>query len=283
MNALNGIVNAVFDLLCRPAASLGSLTVLIALSGAFGVLALIAFKHLSFQKRIKAAKDLVKAHMIEIRLYQDDLWIVGRAIGNVLWRNGQYLGLNLVPLVPLALPFTMVAAQLVTRFGFEPAPVHAPQEALLAGQGTTLEIQLDAGQSARISELAVRYPQGLEPVSPLVRIPERGRAFQEFVARAPGHYSIELALGAETLTKEFCAGVGAPRMQPERGRGFISALLWPAEPMLPSDSVFEQISFRYPEHEFAWLPDGTEGVLLFFLIVSMLFGLALMKPLHVQI
>ncbi len=283
MNALNGLANALFDLLCKPVASLGWLTVLILLSGLFGVLALIAFKHLSFQRRIKAAKDLVKAHMIEIRLYQDDLRIVGRAIGKVLWRNGQYFALNLVPLVPLALPFTIVAAQLVTRFGFEAAAVHAPGEALLAGQGTTLAIELQRDESGRIRELEVRYPAGLEAISPLVRIPETGKAFQEFVARAPGCYTIELALGGEVQTKTFCAGRSAPQMQPERGRGFVSALLYPAESTLPPSSAFERLSFRYPEREFDWLPDGPTGVLLFFLVVSMLFGLALMKPLHVQI
>jgi hypothetical protein len=283
MNALNGIANGLFDLLCRPAASLGWLTVLILLSGIFGVLALVAFKHLSFQRRIKAAKDLIKAHMIEIRLYQDDLKIVGRAIGKVLYRNAQYLGLNLVPLVPLALPFGIVAAQLVTRFGFVPAPVHASTQPLLAGQGTTLSIQLSEAASARVRELELHYPKGLVPVSPLVCAPETGRAFQEFVARAPGCYTIELSLGGEKQTKEYCAGEATPQMQPERGQGFFEALLYPAEPTLPSDSAFKHLSFRYPEREFAWLPDGPEGVLLFFLVVSMLFGLVLMKPLNVQV
>ena len=283
MNALNGIANGLFDLLCRPAASLGWLTVLVLLSGIFGVLALIAFKHLSFQRRIKAAKDLIKAHMIEIRLYQDDLRIVGRAILKVLGRNAQYLGLNLVPLVPLALPFGIVAAQLVTRFGFVPAPVHAPTQQLLAGQGTTLAIQLSESARQRVGELELHYPKGLVPVSPLVRVPETGRAFQEFVARTPGCYSIELVLGGERETKQYCAGEATPQLQPERGQGFFSALLYPAEPTLPSGSAFARVSFRYPEREFRWLPDGPEGVLLFFLVVSMLFGLALMKPLHVQV
>jgi len=283
MNALNGLVNALFDLVCRPAASVGSMTMLVLLSAVFGVLALVAFKYLSFQKRIKAAKDLIKAHMIEIRIYQDDLWIVGRAILKVLWRNGQYLGLNLVPIIPLALPFCIVAAQLVTRFGFEPAPVHATQSTLLAGAGTTLSIQLTGEAYERVKDLEVRYPQGLEPVSPLVRLPESGKAFQEFVARAPGRYTIELKLGAETQTKLFCAGESTPQMQPERGRGFFAALLYPAEPTFGSDSSFQRLAFVYPAREFRWLPSGPEGVLLFFLVVSMLAGLVVMKPLKVQI
>ena len=256
---------------------------LILLSAVFGVLALVAFKHLSFQKRILAAKNRIKAHMIEIRLYQDDLGIVGRAILKVLYRNGQYLALNLVPIIPLALPFTIVAAQLVTRFGFDPAPVHAQGSVLLAGQGTTLEVRFTPAARARADEIEVHFPEGLEPVSPIVRVPDRGCAWQEFVARKPGRYEIEITLDGEVHKKQFCAGVAAPSMQPERGRGFFSALLWPAEPTLPSDSGLEQISFRYPEHVLPWVPAGPSGVLLFFLVVSMIFGAAAMKPLKVQI
>jgi hypothetical protein len=90
-------------------------------------------------------------------------------------------------------------------------------------------------------------------------------------------------LAGERETKEYCAGVAAPQMQPERGRGFFAALLWPAEPALASPSRIAGLSFRYPERELPWLPAGPAGVLLCFLVSSMLFGLAVMKPLRVQI
>ncbi len=286
MNLVNGIANALFGLLDGPVRWFGPLPTLVLVSGVFGVLALIAFKHLSFQKRIKATKDRIKAHLIEIRIYQDDLGIVGKAILKVLGRNLQYLALNLLPIVPLALPFTIVAAQLVTRFGFAPVPVSAPADALhvtLAGQGTTLHIQLARGSEARVSELSLRYPPGVEAVSPLVRDPFAGEAWQEIVARAPGEHRIEIALGAETQEKLFAAGVQPARLQPERGSGFWSALLWPAETSFGSGSGFERVSFEYPAREIAWLPSGPGGVLVVFLISSMLFGLLLMKPLKVQV
>lgn len=286
MNLVNGIANALFDLLCGPVRWFGPLPTLVLVSGVFGVLALIAFKHLSFQKRIKATKDRIKAHLIEIRIYQDDLAIVGKAILKVLGRNLQYLALNLVPIVPLALPFGLVAAQLVTRFGFAPVPVAGPAVAgatHLAGSGTTLRIQLAPGSEARVAELRVTYPPGVEAVSPLVRDPFAGEAWQEIVARAPGEHAIEIALGAEKEAKLLAAGTQPARLQPERGRGFWSALLWPAERSFGSDSGFERVSFEYPAREIAWLPAGPGGVLLVFLLSSMLFGALLMKPLKVQV
>jgi hypothetical protein len=53
--------------------------------------------------------------LIEIRIYSDDPRIFLRAIGLTLWANLRYLTLNLLPFVPLSIPFTLVIAQCVVR------------------------------------------------------------------------------------------------------------------------------------------------------------------------
>src|SRR5688572_15086974 len=152
MNALNALATKVFDVLLAPFELAGREVALLAISGIFGVLALLAFKHISWQKGIKATKDRIKGHLIEIRIYQDDLPIVSKAIGRVLARNLQYLALNLGPFLPLAVPFTFVVAQLVVRYGFDPVPVtgtHATaalvgeRQLALAGEGLSLAIEGD--------------------------------------------------------------------------------------------------------------------------------------------
>src|SRR5690349_10549423 len=120
MNPLNHASTRIFDTLLAPLEHLPFPSAIVAVSAVFGVLGLVAFKHLSAQKRISAAKEKIKAHLIEIRIYQDDLAIVGKAIGKVLLRNFQYLGLNLGPFVPLSIPFVLVLSQLVVRYGFRP-------------------------------------------------------------------------------------------------------------------------------------------------------------------
>jgi hypothetical protein len=61
MNALNHVVTAVFDALFWPLDRLGRGPALVIASGVFGVLALIAFKHLSRQKSIARIKNEIKA------------------------------------------------------------------------------------------------------------------------------------------------------------------------------------------------------------------------------
>jgi hypothetical protein len=284
MNLLNGLFTAVFGVVLRPIEALGGEELAIAVTSAFfGVLALFVFKHISWQAGIKGTKDRIKGHLIEIRIYQDDLVVVGKSVGKILFRNLQYLGLNFGPFIPLALPFTVVAAQLVVRYGFEPVPLTENVAALEPGGGTMLEIRMAPGHEAEVAGLAVRLPDGLRATSKLVRAPSDGRAFQEFVAVESGEWTIELELADGTVVEK-CIATGdvAPRaMQPERVRGFWSAWLWPAEDTLPGS--LERVSFAYPNRALAFLPDGPLGVLVGLLVWSMIFGFAALKPLGVTI
>jgi hypothetical protein len=294
MNALNGFFNTLFDWVLFPLEKIGPQTALVVVSGVFGVLALLAFKFISFQKGIASVKDRIKGHMIEIRLFQDDLLVVASAVAKVMLRNVQYLALNFGPFVPLAIPFLFVTAQLVTRYAYEPARVVAADTKLLPGQGTMLEVRLAAGHEAEISGLEVILPAGVKALSPLVRSPYEGRAFQEVVATAAGVHQLEFRLANGVReTKSFAAGENAPRsLQPRRvsanewwnvASPDDCAALWPAEPAFESSSPFRSIALRYPDRDLGWLPGGEGGVLIAFVVASMVFGFASLKPLGVTI
>ena len=193
MNALNGLLTKIFDVILVPLEFMGNEMALILLSGIFGVLALVVFKYISSQKGIKAAKDKIKGHMIAIRLYQNDLVVVAKSIAKVLLRNLQYVSLNFGPFIPLAPLFVFVVAQTVVRYGFEPLHVVTVEEAqvMLPGQGTMLQIEFKDDDRSKAGELEIVWPEGLMPTSKLVRIPSQGKAWQEFVAIAPGDYEVQ--------------------------------------------------------------------------------------------
>ena len=295
MNALNGAMTGLFDLVLTPLEFLGVAWALILISGIFGVLALVAFKFISSQKRIKAVKDRIKGHIIAIRIFQDDLRVVGGSVVKIVLLNFQYLGLNFGPFIPLAIPFVFVVAQFVVRYAYAPVALSENPSAQLAGAGTLLEIQLvsDAPE-ALIKELKVTLPEGVVAVSPLVRIPSERRAYQEIAATKSGVHVIRLALGnAAAETKSFCAGDKSLRvMQPRRvnNRDWYKLTdpdhwpaLWPAEAGFPSSSPFSSVAIAYPDRDLGWLPGGEGGILLTFVVASMLFGVVALKPLGVQI
>lgn len=290
MDFVNRLVTRTFDVLLAPLEWVGPEFALLVVSAIFGVLALWVFKHISWQKGIKATKDKIKGHLIEIRIYQDDLGVVSKAIGRVLVRNLQYLALNFGPFLPLAVPFTLVVAQLVVRYGFDPIPVTAtqPTSALvgehrleLAGEGLSLSIE---GDEAAIASLEVILPEGLVAREVLARTPSSLLAVQMLVAAAPGVYDIVLRTASGEVTKRLVAGREARTrtMQPERKTG-LETLLWPAEDSLAGTGL-TRVSFVYPESDLGWLPGhGPLGVILVFLVASMVVGFAALKPLGVQI
>lgn len=294
MNALNALLNKVFDLALAPLELLGAAAALIVVSGVFGVLALYVFKYISWQAGIKSAKDRIKGHMIEIRLFQDDLRIVLRAVGMVLVRNTQYLGLNFGPILPLAIPFAFLTAQFVVRYAYDPLPVVAADARLLPGQGTLIEVQLADGRWGEAGGLTLELPEGLRVLSPLVRAPGVGRAWVEVAPAAAGVHEIAFALpSGERGTKQVVVGDAAPRvLQPRRvsTRDWYRLddpnhwpVLWPAEPAFASDSAFRSIALSYPKRDLGWLPGGELGILITVVVASMVVGAAAIKPLGVQI
>lgn len=284
MDAINRVLTAAFDVLLGPLEDLGDEAALLTCSALFGVLALFVFKHISAQGAIRRTKDRIKGHLIEIRLYQDNLGLVSRAIARVLGRNVQYLALNLLPFIPLSVPFAFVAAQMVVRYGFEPVAVRQADGLECAGDGSTLWIE---GSEAAIRGLGVTLPEGFVAVSALARVPSQGVAAMEFApARAGAH---ELVItpggGASPVAKAMVVGPRTPHraIQGQRVTGLLAALLWPAEDSLAGTGL-TRVEFRYPESDLGWLPfSGPAGVLINFLLASMLAGLLCLKPLGVVI
>jgi hypothetical protein len=280
-------MNAVFDVLLAPLQRLGDGFALILVSGIFGIAALVLFKQISWQAGIKATKDKIKGHMIAIRIYQDDLAIVFSSVVKVILRNFQYLGLNFGPILPLFVPFVLIASQLVVRFGFDPLPVIDPArtESMLPGRGTMLEVRMKPGREQEVASLVVDLPPGLRALSPLARNERDGVAVVEFAAVAPGVAEARFLIAGELVgTKWIAAGEEAPRsLQPERVSSFWSSWLWPAEPTFDANSPIDSVRFSYPDRSLGFLPGGAVGVLLTFFLASLVFGIAVLKPLNIQI
>lgn len=298
MNFINGVTTSIFDVILVPFELLGPMFTMIVVSGIFGILALLAFKHISWQKGIKSTKDRIKGHLIEIRIYQDDLFVVFAAIGKILFRNAQYVGLNFGPFIPLAIPFVLVASQLVVRYGFEPLPLVAAGETGLPGQGVMIHVEMKPGHEAEIAGLQiegvrdVHAPRagvdestlGLWTDRPFHRAATDGRAFWEVYGAVDGEHEITLRLadGTEVVKKVACGSAKPRTMQGERTGSFWSSWLWPAEDSL-AGTPFARIHFEYPMTDFGWVGDGPLGVLIILVLASMGFGFAALKPLGVTI
>ena len=96
------------------------LFMVLAISIVIGFLMVIVFRYTSDQKAIGRAKDRLKAHLLAVRLFQDQLPVVMRAYGKILRGTGSYLRLAFTPFLIAILPITFLIVQLDRYFGWMP-------------------------------------------------------------------------------------------------------------------------------------------------------------------
>ncbi len=229
-----------------------------------GVLALVVYKRLSNQKGIQRAKNRIAAHLYEIRLFRHDPLVVLGSTGKIFFRNGIYVGHNLIPLAVLIVPMLVVIAQLVANYAFAPVPV---------GSVELLELRLDPKANVAPRDVRLELPAGVALDAPPVRTAD-GEIFWRLRAEAPGDHVLLLHVAGETLTKGWAVGGDARKIPLMRTKRW-DALLYPGEPALPADSAVQTIFLVYPERDLGLLPGGELGILATFFGVSLLAGFSL--------
>lgn len=285
MDFVNGITSKAYALMMGAIGWMGWFGALVFVSAVFGIVALLIFKRISFQGGIKSVKDKIKGAIIEIRLYQNDLGIVIKAVLRVLGRNFQYLGLNFGPILPLLVPFAFLAAQLITWFAFVPIPVWTDARGeWMPGKGHEVVIVLDDDAKGDVRSVLIELPPTLKFVTPIVRNERKGLIAFEVIAIAEGDEVITITSpSGEVVTKRIVTGdeYSGP-LEGVRGRGMKDLFENPAEGTLAGAFV-SRVAFVYPARRIPYMADGIFGIGLLFLIFSMLAGVAILKPLNIQI
>jgi hypothetical protein len=264
MATWNHLASALFDVLLAPFGFGPAWFDLLFWPLVAGALALLVYKHLSNQKGIERAKNRIAGHLYEIRLFRHDPIAVLVSTGKIFFRNGIYLGHNLIPLAVLLVPMLAVLAQLEANYAFDPVPV---------GSVELLEVRLDPRTGVSPRDARLELPEGVALDAPPVRTAD-GEIFWRLRAEAPGDHVLSLHVGGETLTKGWAVG-GDHRKVPLKRTKTWDAFLYPGEPALSASSPVETIALAYPERDLGLLPGGELGILATFFGVSLLAGFAL--------
>ena len=271
MNRFNTVTSAIFDVLLAPFGEEHAWFDLVFWSVAGGIVALIVYKYVSNQGGIERAKNAIKVHLLEIRLFKENILLVITATFKILLKNALYLGHNMLPLLVMIVPMMTILFQLEAHYAHDPLPV---------GSVNLLVIELVASQpgvpdtaTALAKSVRLEIPEGLSLDAPPVRTAD-GEIAWRFRAEQPGDHSVAIHVGDEVIEKQIAVG-GPPRKVPVLRTKSLEGLLYPAEPALPGDSPIASIRLRYPERDLGWLPDGEMGVLATFFGLSILSGFAL--------
>ena len=277
MSFINALLRLLFDALLLPFRDLPPMVGITVVSLLTAVGLLIVFKHTSNQKALEDVKRHIHAGLFEIRLFNDDFRAIMRAQRDILRHNLTYMRYSLAPMVWTLPPLILILAQLQFHYGYE---------GLEVGQDVLLKVQLEEGAYSEGVKPAfdVDLPDGLSLREPAVWIPTLGEMAWRLTAEAPGDYEIDIRNETASATKTVRVMDNVVRRSPNRVRGFINELIYPAEPVLPRDGPIESITVTYPEAEVSVGVFGLEmHWMIIYFVLSMVFAFALRGPFGVTI
>ncbi|MFQ5900215.1 MAG: hypothetical protein ACE5IH_01510 [Thermodesulfobacteriota bacterium] len=271
MNSINYVINFIFDLFFYPYRSIDPIYGLLAVSLLTTVIVLPIFKRTSNQEGIKKIKALMMGHILELRLFKDDIRIVLSAQKNILKHNMTYLKYTLKPLVFMMLPVVIIIIQ--TEVRYENRPLHP-------GETAVVKVMLNTEKGG---DVVLTVPDGLKVETLPLRIDGGKEIYWRVIAEKEGTYSLGLkGLDREVEKKVFVTDK-VTRFSPVVLKGgLVGSFLNPGELPLPDDSIVELFEIRYPDGKVGIFGWNVHWLVLFF-ILTMVFGFVLLKPFRVTI
>ena len=249
------------------------LTIVVVVSIVIGLLMIVLFGYTSDQKAIKIAKDQLKAHLLAVRLFQDQLHVVMGSYGRILRGTGRYLKLAFMPLLYVIIPITFLIVQLDRYLGSTAVQPNAPF--LLTAHVSNDDV---------LDDVALQLPSDITMTAPPVHVPATHDVVWRLAAAKEGTYDLELTAAGRNLTKSLDVSSKVVRLSPVRLRGqFWERLFSSAESALPDNSPIDSIAIGYPERNVDLFGYYEINWIWLFFILSMIAGFIFKELLGIQV
>jgi hypothetical protein len=245
------MMNTVFDAWLWPFQSLSATWQIIITAVPVTAFALLVFRFASDQEGIKSAKNKIKAYLLELWLYKDDLDILFRAQGQVLRHSLIYLRHALMPLLIMIVPLALVIVQIESLYAFR---------GLNAGQSVILAVTVDEKQSLDAIEADLILTPGLAQETPPLRIGDSHQVLWRIRGETPGQHDAVIRLGEREITKQIVVGDADARLAPIIYReGDWRMLGFPSGMPIDADAgvLAVELPYKRGRGEFAGLSSAT--------------------------
>ena len=248
------------------------LAIVIVVSLVVGLLMVVLFGYTSDQKAIGIAKDQLKAHLLAVRLYRDQIPVVMGSYGKILRGTGRYLKLAFKPLLYVIIPITFLIVQMDRYLGQTPIPTNAP-----------FLLTLHMTSPGALDDTVLNLPPEITMTAPPVNIPAENEIVVRLVGSIEGKYELKIPVAGQSVIKSVCIGSDLPRISTVRLRGqFWRRMFSSAEPPLPENSRIESLSINYPDRNIDIAGYPMNWIWLFF-ILSMVAGFVFKELLGIKI
>jgi hypothetical protein len=223
-----------------------------------GMLLLAVFKYTSNQRAIHRVRNDIDANLLALKLFKDSARVALRAQGRILLGAGRLFVLAIVPMLVMALPVTLLVAQLALWYEARP---------LRVGEDSVITLALGGDAGAPWPAVSLQPTDAVEVAVGPVRVRSQREVCWSIKARQPGSHRLLFQVGDQTIAKDLAIGDGFMRVSAERPGWDVSSILmnpW-EDPFRPGDLV-QSITIAYPERA-SWT-SGTFYWLIYWFVVS---------------
>lgn len=275
MGIFNFAFGKIFDFIFLPFRALDPWAAMIAVSFLTGLLMLFVFRRTSNQEGIRGAKDKIKAHLLELRLYKDSLAQQLNSQGKILRANFRYIGYALKPMLIMIVPVMLILIQLNLWFGSRPLDI---------GQTALVKIKLTSRANPLQTDIRLETPAGVAVETPALRIEDEREIDWRVRAAENGVHVLTFRFGDAVFTKVLSVGQGRlSRINAIKpSSAFWSQVFNPGEKPLPKGAPIESVEIAYPPLRLSLFGWRMHWLVAFFAL-SIAFGFAFKGVFKVEI
>ena len=246
--------------------------IVVGISLVVGLAMVLLFGYTSDQKAIRIAKNQLQAHLLALRLFQDQIPVVLRSYVRIVLATSHYLKLAFKPLLFVIVPITFLMVQVDRYLGAVPLSTGHP-----------FLIKAKMADATHLNDATLQLPDSFATTAPPVHVPAENAVAWRVIAAKAGNFAISIQTADHAFSKQVVVGSGLSRLSSIRMAGrFWERWFVSGEPALPGNGFIESIEVQYPARDIAFLGLQWNWIWLFFLL-SMIAGFLFKSILGIEI
>lgn len=237
-----------------------------------GVVMLVTFKYTSNQSAIKHTRDQIKANLLGLSLFKDNLGVALGMQARLLLGAASLLMLSIVPMLVMIVPTCLILSQLA--LWYQARPLEKGEQAIVTFHASN--------KTTKLEWVQLLESPSFEITKGPVHVSSKQMTCWEIKATEHGQHEMQFTLGEYRMTKQLSVGSGfMPVSEIRPGSAWMDTLLHPREVPFSAESPVDSIVIEYPKRP-SWTY-GSHTWLITWFLVSMIAAFAAKPLLHVNI
>ena len=237
-----------------------------------GIFAALVYRFTANQKVIKRVNNKIKAHILELIIFDYSPVLILTAMFNIFKNLFIYIRYSLTPMIFHIIPVIIILIQVYFIYGYSP---------FKPGDNSVITLEL---QDNNILSEAIKLNacDKLEIVSSPVYVPVKNEVSWKVLMKEYGKGTVTFKVGDKIYKKDIIISNKKTKITPlSISGGFFTQFKNLGSTYLPNDGVVKSISVEYPEGSLS-ISGWNIHWLLVFLILSLVSGAVIMKIFGIQ-